>query len=245
MHTYTYSSYLSHFIYLQDKKTIFAYIPKNACTNWKCIFRQCCGFSDWKDLSLAHSKNNGLTFLNNIENASDIIADHDISKYTVVRNPFTRILSAYLNKVNSFNQSYDQSVASHGEYFASIYNSIQAYDSAFTKSHSVSFFKFLYWILQSPDPATMNEHWIPQYEILRPDTINYNYIGRMEQLSTDAPLILSKIGINASFPTQEQIGFARQNTLSLLEKYYNSECIDIVQKIYKKDFDLFGYSANL
>jgi hypothetical protein len=89
-----------NFIYNQDRGFVFAYVPKAACTNWKSLLRYMEGHEDWLDNKLAHDKvNGGLRYLDLKSQDAVLLKRPDISKYTMVREPYSRILSAYINKV--------------------------------------------------------------------------------------------------------------------------------------------------
>lgn len=239
---------LSNFIYLKDAQAIFAYIPKNACTNWKCVFRRQLGYDDWDSPVIAHSSTNGLTLLSELDNGRKLLADSTIKKYSVTRNPFTRVLSAFLNKVHSFNENYDLSLQSHGQYFESIYKKIQTHASRANPGladDGVTFMQFLEWIIQSDNIETTNEHWMSQFSILSPDEVDFSFIGKMENLEDDAAVILSELNIPYAFPTQQEVRFPGQNTTQLISQYYDKKCIDLVLQLYQHDFAVFNYEKHL
>ncbi len=92
----------SNFIYDKTGGFIFAYVPKVACTNWKSLLRYMAGQADWLDSKLVHDKaGGGLHYLDLNGGDVDLLSDPGIPKYTMVRDPYSRVLSAYLNKVES------------------------------------------------------------------------------------------------------------------------------------------------
>jgi hypothetical protein len=94
---------LTHSIHSKKANVIFGYVPKVACTNWKCILRYLDGHADYLDAQIAHDrKRSGLAYLSELPNGLDMLHDDSIPKLTCVRNPYTRVLSAYLNKVKPF-----------------------------------------------------------------------------------------------------------------------------------------------
>ena len=72
-----------NFIVNNDKKIVFAYVPKVACSNWKSIMRYLAGFSDYLDLTLAHDRSkSGLKYLSDIEDPIGVIKNKEIKKRT-------------------------------------------------------------------------------------------------------------------------------------------------------------------
>ena len=95
----------------------------------------------------------------------------------------------------------------------------------------------------------LDRHWAPQYQICNPCHINYDFIGRFENLNNDAKHVLAEI---TSRGTQMNVTFPSQNVYrddvplsQRLKKFYSDVPRDIVQKlirIYKLDYELFGYN---
>jgi hypothetical protein len=231
---------LSNFIYLKKKKFLFAYVPKVACTNWKCIFRYIEGYNDYLDSSLAHDrKNSGLTYLSNVSQATSILGYSEVSKYTFVRNPYSRVLSAYRNKVESFN---DKNSGMHSQdFWLKVYNMIKSETAPVRKDTSVSFSDFLWWLENSKHPFAANEHWCSQSSILHPNEVEYDFIGKFETIDQDAKWLLNKIECDLDFPTQKQVNFPGTNSSVLIDKYYDKNLYSAVNKIYTDDFENFNY----
>ena len=96
----------SNFIFLEPEGFIFSYVAKVACTNWKCLLRQKLGYADWLDPHLAHDRSrSGLPYLNTHADPLSIIESPEIKKYTMVRNPYSRVLSAFLNRLRLITHS--------------------------------------------------------------------------------------------------------------------------------------------
>ncbi|SHH43279.1 chondroitin 4-sulfotransferase 11/chondroitin 4-sulfotransferase 13/dermatan 4-sulfotransferase 1 [Marisediminitalea aggregata] len=228
---------LSNFIYLEAQKFIFAYVPKVACTNWKCIFRYMNGAEDYLDSGLAHDREkSGLTYLSNEENAHVILNDPNIKKFTFVRDPYSRILSAYRNKVEPFNAS-KGSMYAHDFWFK-VYSQIK---NEAASGDKVTFTNFLDWLLSSEHWFAKNEHWCPQSDIVHPKAVSFDFVGKFENIQNDAAHILSEIGCDLEFPTQQQVKFPGTNATSLVEKYYKTEDYAKANELFAEDFVNFNY----
>jgi hypothetical protein len=231
---------LEHFIYLEKKRFVFVPVPKAACTNWKALLRHLSGFADYLDSGLAHDKQkNGLVYLSGVTEWRRILDDPTIAKYCFVRNPYTRVLSAYLNKLEPLTRGSGEWL---GPYFRMVYKTIEDYRKQSGRSDaSVSFGAFLDWLAHSGHECVTNEHWLSQSRILAPSMVEYDFVGRFENLRGDAALLMGRMGCDAPFPTQEALDFPGTNSARLMGTYYTNSEVDLVQEIYRNDFESFAY----
>jgi len=238
-----YMPILENFIYGSKAQIVFAYIPKAACSNWKCILRYLQGYSNYLDTNIFHDrKKSGLIYLSELENAEEILYNASIPKLTFVRNPYTRILSAYLNKIKPFSEN--ESILDMN--FYQIYINIDNFRKKhFPKKKIVDFECFINWLYESKNCYTQNEHWIPQSTILGLDKVKFDFIGKFERFSTDVAKILKIMKCDIPFPTQKDINFPPTRANELVDYYYNSELVEKVKKIYLNDFLLLNYSFDL
>ena len=94
--------------------------------------------------------------------------------FTLVRNPYARVLSAYLDKIRDPNV-WEPFAARHG-----------------LGDTQVSFIEFLRLIADEP-PDQMDMHWRPQSHIVAPRVVPYDFIGTMESFEQDLWHILKCI----------------------------------------------------
>ncbi len=90
-----------------------------------------------------------------------------------------------------------------------------------------------------------DEYWhcfLPQSESVCDENNNYfvNFVGKFENLEEDFQKILNLIGFN-DIKHDFEIKKNNRNHDSY-KKYYDQKTLDIVNEIYKKDFELFGYT---
>jgi len=234
---------LSHFIYSKRNNFIFTYIPKVACTNWKCILRYLDGHADYLNTQIAHDRvRSGLAYLSTLQDGEVLLREPTIPKFTCVRNPYTRILSAYLNKVKPF--ALDNATSERDPYFYMIFQKIDAFrKSEFSDTQFVSFGCFLKWIEASGDPLTRNEHWIPQTEILGTGEVFFDYIGRFENIQDDAPKLLELMKCDIPFPSQQTVKFPPTHASDLIKTYYEVDDYRTVNRIYDSDFEYLVYDS--
>lgn len=233
-----------NFIYMEDRGFIFAYVPKVACTNWKSLLRYMSGKEDWLDNKLAHDKAlGGLRYLDLNGEDAEILLDPSIRKYAMVRDPFSRILSAYLNKVEFL---LPPKPATEGEdHFCKVVREIDIFRrDVLGQAHSpeITFEVFLLWLRDSGSWFTKDEHWAPQVTLLRQPDVAFDIVGRFENLSEDATRILAAMGCDQAFPTPKDVKFAPTQATEKMKNYYSDAERSLVEDLFAEDLDVFGYS---
>ena len=150
-------------------------------------------------------------------------------KFTFVRNPFTRVLSAYLDKIvrvgsHRHSRRYGQWAAKKGA------------------SNTPSFADFCNYL----DDGGLYEdaHWAPQLDCLLIPVSEFDFVGRFERLDADLQAVLKRV-----FPDQAArilgSGPPKTNTSDKLHAYYSEREVGIVSRLYAGDFQTFDYKNDL
>ena len=203
---------------------MYAIVPKSACST---IFKILDSIETQRnDLEEIYY---GLLHKNGYQ--AEKLIDRSIFKFTVVRNPFVRILSAYLDKIVGRD--------SYREFFLQ--------GLGFTIHEIVSFKDFLKRIFEKVDKenvSILNEHFRPMWALTLSEIIPYDFIGKLENFPNDLEIILDKLGINEP---AAKFFFAPHATCSnkKIPLYFDQESINLVLEIYKKDFEIYGYEKSL
>lgn len=221
---------------------IFGLVPKAACTNWKSVIQYMDGNSDYLDPKVLHScREDGLRYRDPGEQ-SELLHDQDIKRYSMVRSPYSRVLSAYLNKIESRVKSPEK--FGENDFFVQIKNVIDRYRLGrlpTDKYPIVSFEVFLKWLMSEPDRHGYNEHWRSQTLLLRLPDVDYDYIGRFENMDEDTEYLLSMMDCDLRFPTQKDVKFPPTNAKKKLLNYYTDNRISMVNELYNEDFEQLDY----
>jgi dermatan 4-sulfotransferase 1 len=147
--------------------------------------------------------------------------------FTFVRNPYARVLSAYLDKIaNMENRTFDL------ERKAVMDNS----------DGKITFEGFIDYLEKGG--LFTNVHWIPQTCMLPVKIDMLSFVGSVENLDYHIELIVKKIFNvkgNVNIFTREH---GRQNANSLIKKFYNGKIAERVFKLYENDFVNFSYSRD-
>ena len=224
-------------------RTLFCFVPKVACSNWKRIFLVLNGHHNSTDdisRTQAHESASSETLDRN--------SDEEISfklqnykKIMFVRDPLERLLSAYRNKI-----AYDYNGKFHRRFGIEI---IKKYRKNFTeevsKQDRATFPEFVAYLVHQGSTEKRDVHWERQHHLCQPCRINYDFVGRYESLRYDAQLALELMGA-AEAVTFPDTGKAREGkeTSQLMSNFFSQISQDEftqLQKLYKVDFETFGY----
>jgi hypothetical protein len=150
-------------------------------------------------------------------------------RFTFVRNPYTRALSSYLDKIGI------------GETVVKALNKAHYRELlGLPVDRSVSFYEYLLAILYSMPKTPCNTdhiHWMPQATLLSINAVSYNFIGRMENSVNDFKKLSAILGIDFSISIQPHATNAREH----VDRYYTNKEEELVRHIYYDDFKLLAY----
>jgi len=142
--------------------------------------------------------------------------------FAIVRNPFDRFVSAYeylkIGGRNRFDKAWTDKYINTFSTFSSFVESLN--DSVFRN-------KVLSWM-----------HFKPQYKFVCDESKNVmvDFVGRYESLNEDFHHITQCLNVDVSLPYENSV--SRKST----DSYFDESTRSIIYKIYKEDFELFGYA---
>lgn len=144
--------------------------------------------------------------------------------FTIVRNPYSRLLSAFLDKVASSDPKYTR--------FSGFGNPTREGFRAFVAD-------------VANGALHDNRHWWPQVDLLYKKPEQFSFIGKLENVASDMEKVLGDIGLprDALLDLRSPHLMSTHSTSAAkkLEIYYDEELRSIVHAIYRNDFDAFGY----
>jgi len=206
------------------RKYLYVETPKVACTGIKhrlqtaevgsaLVFRSY-GEEHFPELSPL------MTPLDSPDLFLEALRSDDWFRFTFVRNPFTRVLSCYLDKIVASKPERQRLLPELG-----------------LDPSLVPTFKNFLKAIAGQKEDKRDAHWAPQAWLTQPDTVRYHFIGRLEQFEADFRSVCQKLGI----PTD--IAAVRHSTDAgdKLKTFYGPKEIGLVQSIYAEDFLRFGY----
>jgi hypothetical protein len=162
-------------------------------------------------------------------------ADESVFRFALVRNPFTRIFSAWLSKL-AIQEA----------------NQVAAYaDADFLRlpitdceTLAIAFEGFLRHLAEHEAPdAWRNAHWAPQNRLLAPERIAYSRIFPVE----DMPGVMSTLSAHLAHYGQVSpaLGRYNENLLPYSSQYLTPTSIQLIARLYAEDFAAFGYDPQV
>jgi len=127
----------------------------------------------------------------NVSIVEDILADPDYFTFTVVRNPWSRLVSAYLDK---FVINKNTAISSTREIEKKIYKQ-QGKRPDYKRS--ITFRQFVDYVSNTED-SSLNPHWRSQHTFL--SDFKFDYIGHLETLDRDFEYIKKRLSIDIELP---------------------------------------------
>ena len=224
---------------------IYFEVPKVACSTTKLALQQLeaktAGLSaPSEEMSIIHNKKQSLLLSPSdigLDKFCEMLNDSSVFKFSFVRNPYTRILSAFLSKINWKKSTYREKIA---------------HTLNIELNSDISFKQFVNFISEQ-SVFEMDPHWRPQVNQLFFDLVAYDFIGFFENFEEDLQKALKYIASNKvknnniSEQKNEKIEFKGRRTSARkkIESYYNPALQSLISTIYQDDFVKFGYPLDI
>lgn len=214
-------------------KYIYTETPKVACSTIKSIlqkmeledpsfYRQ-----DFEDI---HNRNFSPLLRPAQVGDFEKLVNDSMFKFCFSRNPYSRLLSVYLEKICGNKPQKRQILMHLGRNPSDI-------------KQNISFDEFISVVFEQPI-ANMDPHWRVQYYQTFQRTLQYDFIGKIEAFPADLYYVLGKINKNYDpYITDERRH--SQNSNARLREFYTPDLIKKVQTKFSKDFNFFGYEEDI
>ncbi|XP_071941183.1 carbohydrate sulfotransferase 12-like [Antedon mediterranea] len=162
------------------------------------------------------------------------------TKIMVVRNPFTRLLSAFRDKLEP---------EWADEFFPrSIFIEKIQDKYGLEKGNSLSFKEFVRYVsdFDNTFPNDFEEHWREMYKLCLPCEVKYDVIEKFENIydKKEYNSLMKLLNISGVLPPKSTHG-TNSSSQMMVEKYYSNLSEDLVYSIYQRylmDFKLFSYN---
>lgn len=150
--------------------------------------------------------------------------------FTFVRNPYSRLLSAYMDKM----------AREDNRAFEKTRTVVRTFSGT---GRDLTFEAFVNYLEKRG--LYENPHWAPQTAMLPVAAGKINFVGRVENLDADLGFVVNHFfgaGVYEG-PVNREIN--RTYSAHKLAQYYDRNLSERVYALYKTDFDVFAYAKDL
>lgn len=227
-------------------KLLYLETPKAACTTIKMLLRDLCDappirylfapddlplHETRRDMFIHVRSNVPLPSLLDLDDRTqkEVLTSPEYFRFAIVRNPYTRVVSAWRNKVLYCEPGYEY-----------IYEDVFGTSPPLDAKQFVSFKQFMDVITHERNLDDCNPHWRRQAALLFMPGIQYTHIGKLEKLPDTLRLLKSHIG--SAIATDME----GRNTSSS-EAAPNAMAPELAAQIfslYEQDFEIFEYARD-
>jgi hypothetical protein len=144
--------------------------------------------------------------------------------FTFVRNPYSRLLSAYLDKINDNSRKYEATRKKIIE---------------FSLNGEVTFDAFVTYLENGG--LCENPHWVPQSLMLPISVSEIGFIGKVENIDSDLGVLINRLFGDDVYLEIISRQHNRYGAQQLVSDYFTENIKDRVYALYQIDFDNFKY----
>ena len=168
-------------------------------------------------------------------------------KFTFVREPFERLLSAYKDKFAKPRELDREWLEIYGR---DILKTVRpnASKRAQTELNDITFREFIEYVTKkSSEEGNLEWHWDNYVNICGMCAVDYDFLGHYETFDRDLADFKKEASLSPGDAKAFDFQFSknRSDTASSMLKYYSQislEWIDTLGEIYRPSFEMFGYS---
>jgi hypothetical protein len=214
--------------------------PKAACTTIKLFLRDLCDArpiaypvgaqrESRRDMFVHIRSNVPLPSLVDLDEHTqqEVLTAADFLRFGIVRNPYTRLISAWRNKVMLCEPGYEY-----------VYRAVMGDIPPVRAKRVLRFQQFLDYVESEPDLSSCNPHWRRQVDLLLCSAIPYSHIGKMEQLSETLSLI------ERHLRPAKPLRLANSNSTGGGYGPMDEAAAERIYRLYLADFEAFGYEKD-
>lgn len=224
-----------------EKRYFYFAVPKAACTQMKELLRTVENaapikvFADGspqtrRDMFIHARPNVPLPSLVDLDDTTqrNVLERPDFLRMTVVRNPYTRLVSAWTNKILLCEPGVKEE-----------YLHIKGRLPGLHEKSLVSFSEFVEYVQHNCDLRTCNNHWRRQVDHTFFPAMNFSLIVKVERLAEGLQQFERHLGCSTSLVAE-----GRNKSVPSGPGLYTRDLADKVYSVYKADFEGFGYDRN-
>ncbi len=224
-----------------NKRYLYFEVPKAACTQMKVLLRLQEGapaiklfagnLPETRREMFVHARENvPLPSLVDVDDATqkDVLESNDFLRLTIVRNPYTRLVSAWKNKVVPCEPGCER-----------LYLEIKGRLPDLHAKALITFEEFVGYLETKCDLSNSDAHWRRQVDHLFLGALNFSHVGRIENLVASMNVLQEHLGL----PEPLTAG-AKNVSAPISLATYSQDLANKVYVLYRQDFERFGYDRD-
>jgi hypothetical protein len=158
----------------------------------------------------------------------DVLESNDFLRFTIVRNPYTRLVSAWKNKVVPCEPGCER-----------LYLEIKGRLPDMHSKALIAFDEFVGYLETKCDLSNSDPHWRRQVDHLFLEALNFSHVGKVENMAASLALLQQHLGL------PEPLSAGRNNVSAPVSlATYNQDLADKVYALYRQDFEQLDYDRN-
>lgn len=234
-------------LYVEEKhKLLYCQVPKAGCSNWKRTLMVLAGQAP-NTQSIKHDTVHYGHHLKTLDSFDLQGIMHRLQTYTkilFVREPLERMVSAYRDKFENPNNYYH---SLFGKPIISKYR-VNPSRQALKTGSGVTFREFVQYLLDVHRPVGMDIHWEQVNQLCNPCLIDYNFIGKFENMEEESNFVLRLTGAppNITLPSfKDRNPTDTRTSMQITQKYFSQVSALERQRVYDfyyMDYLMFNYS---
>uniref|UniRef100_A0A672IHN6 Carbohydrate sulfotransferase n=1 Tax=Salarias fasciatus TaxID=181472 RepID=A0A672IHN6_SALFA len=234
-------------LFVEDKyKLLYCQVPKAGCSNWKRTLMVLAGQAS-NTQSINHDTvhyGDHLKKLDSFDRQGIMQRLETYTKVMFVREPLERMVSAYRDKFENPNNYYH---SLFGKPIISKYRANPSWAALKTGS-GVTFKEFVQYLLDVHRPVGMDIHWEQANQLCNPCLIDYDFIGKFENMEEESNFLLRLAGAppNLTLPSfKDRNPSDKRTSMQITEKYFTQVSALERQRVYDfyyMDYLMFNYS---
>ncbi|CAI7841186.1 unnamed protein product [Closterium sp. NIES-53] len=237
----------SMFTMVEEKLKIFiCTVPKVAANSWLMWLRAMLGQPHPEDPLLALDDDRAGWHMLHVhfteKQAVRAMTRPDLFRFTFVRNPFSRVLSAYNNKLVVTDSPNNKTGPGSREYWNNAFFWLirSQWEALKGEDDLVSFHDFvkLVGVVFKERRWHMDRHIALQRDVCALGLIKYDFVGRFENLEKDAKYVVNRFGGDHLDIFNFGINAHQTRADEKLVKMYDKETYERVKKIYALDLEI-------
>ena len=156
-------------------------------------------------------------------------------KFTIIRNPLERLVSAYRDKIeppldyrlNNWLRELTENIV--GRYRRDELERWKASRGSFTIG--ISFEEYIQWVIETPNNE-LNEHFAPIINNIHPCSIKYDFYGNFKQLGLEVSMIIEKLQAPREYFRNESYYQHGLETTNYVKEYYSQLSLELKHKLF-------------